>query len=118
QGISPGGFLYSLLAFVFSLAGMNGILIGTGAAGANLNWDDPRKMNAGSVGCAGQIVAMLILPLTFGLFIAPLGLATAFQLPPMYGYLAGAVFGVMICLVCAILPLKLVEKKVQRLGEQ
>lgn len=118
QGISPGGFLYSLVAFVFSLAGMNGILIGSGAAGANLNWDDPRKMNAGSIGCVGQIVTMLTLPLTFGLFIAPLGLAAAFQLPLVYGYLAGAVLGVVICLVCAILPLKLVEKRVLRLGEQ
>lgn len=118
QGISVPGFLYSLLAVVLSLAGMNGIMTAFGAAGANFTWDDPRRMNAGSIGCVGQIVTMLALPLTFGLFVAPLGLAAAFQLPLVFGYLAGAVLGLVICLVCAILPLKLVEKKVLRLGEQ
>ena len=117
QGISPGAFLYSLVAFVFSLAGMNGILIGSGAAGANLNWDDPRKMNAGSVGCLGQIITFLVLPISMGLFLAPLGLAIALQIPLAYGYLIGAVLGVGVCLACAILPLKVVEKKVERLGE-
>jgi ABC-2 type transport system permease protein len=117
QGISPGTFLYSLVAFVLSLAGMNGILIGSGAAGANLTWDDPRKMNAGALGCVGQIVTMLTLPLTFGLFIAPLGLAAAFRVPQVYGYLVGIVFGVGVSLACAILPLVLVKKRVERLGE-
>ena len=88
-----------------------------GAAGANFNWDDPRKMNAGSLGCLGQFVTMLILPLSMGLFIAPLGLVIAFQVPQVYGYLAGMVLGVGVNLLCAILPLKLVEKKLQHLGE-
>ena len=118
QGIAALGFLYSLLAVALSMAGMNGIMIGFGAAGANLNWDDPRKMNAGSLGCLGQAITMLALPLLFGLFIAPLGLAVAFRISQVYGYLIGAFLGSGASLACAILPLKLVEKKVQRLDEQ
>jgi hypothetical protein len=74
-------------------------------------------MNAGALGCVGQIVTMLTLPLTFGLFIAPLGLAAAFRVPQVYGYLVGIVFGVGVSLACAILPLVLVKKRVERLGE-
>jgi len=118
QGISALGFLYSLLAVALSMAGMNGIMIGFGAAGANLNWDDPRKMNAGSLGCLGQVITMLALPLLFGLFIAPLGLAVAFRISQVYGYLIGAFLGSGASLACAALPLKLVEKKVRHLGEQ
>ena len=117
RGGSITVFLYSLLAVVLSLAGMNGVMTAFGAAGANFNWDDPRKMNAGSLGCLGQFVTMLILPVSMGLFIAPLGLVIAFQVPQVYGYLAGMVLGVGVNLLCAILPLKLVEKKVQHLGE-
>lgn len=118
QGISMPGFLYSLLAVMLSMAGMNGVMTAFGAAGANFNWDDPRKMNAGALGCVGQIATMLVMPLSFGLFIAPLGLAAAFRVPQVYGYLVGIVFGVGVSLACAILPLKLVKKKVERLGEQ
>ena len=118
QGISALGFLYSLLAVALSMAGMNGIMIGFGAAGANLNWDDPRKMNAGSLGCLGQVITMLALPLLFGLFIAPLGLAVAFRISQVYGYLIGAFLGSGASLACAVLPLKLVEKKVRHLDEQ
>ncbi len=117
QGISALGFLYSLLAVALSMAGMNGIMIGFGAAGANLTWDDPRKMNAGSLGCLGQVITMLALPLLFGLFIAPLGLAVAFRISQVYGYLIGAFLGSGVSLACAVLPLKLVEKRVERLAE-
>ncbi len=66
RGVSIGVFLYSLLAVVLSLAGMNGVMTAFGVAGANFNWDDPRKMNAGSIGCLGQFVTMLILPVSMG----------------------------------------------------
>ena len=63
------------------LAGINGILLSFGAANANFEWDDPRKMNSGRLGCLGSLLAALFLPLAFGLFIAPLWIAAAFQLP-------------------------------------
>ena len=118
QGFSLAAFAYSLVIVALSLAGMNGILVGFGAAGANFNWDDPRKMNAGSMGCLGQLVTMIYLPVSFILFIGPLVAASAFQMSQVYGYLIGLIVGIAVNLVCALLPLMLVKKRVERLGEQ
>jgi hypothetical protein len=99
------------------LAGMNGILLGFGSAGANFEWEDPRKMNSGNMGCLGSILASLFLPLSFGLFIGPLWIVSAFQFPMIYGYLAGLILGISICVTCAWLPLKIVESRIAKLGE-
>jgi ABC-2 type transport system permease protein len=117
QKMALGSFLYSYLAMGFCLAGMNGILLGFGVTGAKFDWDDPRKMNAGSMGCLGQVVAAVFLPLTFGLFIGPLFLASMFNLPLAYGYLVGGIVGVAVNLVAAVLPPVLVRNKVAGLGE-
>jgi hypothetical protein len=117
QGTSLANFLYSLLTIVLCLAGMNGILLGFGAAGANLVWEDPRKMNAGGIGCLGQLVTMIFLPLAFGLFVGPLFLVELGGLSPAYGYLIGALLGSLLCGLGAWLPLWLVRRKVERLGE-
>ncbi len=117
QGTQAVQFLFSLLVVPFCLAGLNGILIGFGTAGANFKWEDPRRMNAGGMGCLGQIAAMIFLPIGFGFFVGPIFLAAALQLPEFYGYLAGLVFGLGITLACTFLPLALVERKVARLGE-
>jgi len=118
QGFSALQFLYSLIALVMCQAGTTGILLSFGVVGANLTWDDPRRMNSGGLGCLGQIITMLYLPIAFGLFIAPLGLATYFKLPIFYGYLFGLLIGVGITALCALVPLWLVRKKVEQLGEQ
>jgi hypothetical protein len=85
QGLSIGEFMYSLIAIAMCLAGMTGMLLSFGVAGANFTWDDPRKMNSGMMGCFGQILTMIYLPISFGLFIAPLGLAPLLQFPLAYG---------------------------------
>ena len=99
------------------LAGMNGILLAFGVMGANFKWEDPRKMSAGSLGCLGAFVAMLYLPLAFGLFIGPLWLVTAINAPQGYGYLAGFILGAAVTVTCAFLPPWLVRGKVERLDE-
>src|SRR6185369_11117428 len=93
QGMTPVSVLYSLLVTAMCLAGMCGILVGFGAAGANLNWEDPRRMNAGGLGCLGMILTALFVPIGFGLFILPLWIVSLFQMPEIYGYLAGLVLG-------------------------
>jgi hypothetical protein len=118
QKVSALDFLYSLLAIVMCLAGMNGILLGFGAAGANFTWEDPRRMNAGGMGCLGQFLAALFLPLAFGLFIGPLLLVQLADLPQPYGYLGGALLGTLLCGLAVWLPLWLAAKKVERLGEE
>jgi ABC-2 type transport system permease protein len=117
QKISPVVFAYSLIAMLFSMAGLTGLTLGFSAAGANLNWDDPRKMNAGVLGCFGQIVAFGFLPFVFLLFIAPIGLAPFFQLPEIVGYLAGLFIGGGFSLAFAVIPPWMARKKVERLGE-
>lgn len=117
QRIQIGEILFMLLVVTLCLAGLSGILMGFGAAGANFRWDDPRRMNAGGLGCLGQVVTMLFLPIGLGLFLAPVLTATAFQLPHYYGYLAGIVLGVIGNLLCAFVPLRLVERTVQRMDE-
>ncbi|HAE60158.1 MAG TPA: hypothetical protein DCG54_11825, partial [Anaerolineae bacterium] len=112
QGISLTGFFYGLLVVAMCLAGMNGILLGFGSLSPNFAWEDPRKMNSGNMGCLGSILAGLFLPLSFGLFIGPLWVVAAFQFPMIYGYLAGLVLGISICVTCAWLPLKMVEGRV------
>ena len=117
QGISLVGYLYGLLAVAMCLAGMNGILLGFGAAGANFEWQDVRKINSGNMGCLGSIVTGLFLPVAFGLFIGPLWIAAVFQFPMIFGYLAGLVLGVSVNGVCAWLPLKIARGRIAKLGE-
>jgi ABC-2 type transport system permease protein len=110
-------FLYGLLASAMCLAGMNGILLAFGVAGANFNWTDPRRMNAGAIGCLGQFLTSLFLPTSFSFFVGPVILVSVLNWPQIYGYLAGAIVGVAVSLVCAILPPRLVRKRVEHLAE-
>jgi hypothetical protein len=117
QKVPLAVFLYSLVVVPMCLAGMNGIQLAFGVMGANFKWEDPRKMSAGGLGCLGQILTMLYLPLAFGLFIAPLWLVSAFNWPQGYGYLVGFILGVVVTGACAFLPPWLVRAKVDRLAE-
>ena len=117
QGFPAIQFVYSLIALIMCQAGTTGILLSFGVAGANFTWDDPRRMNSGSLGCLGQIITMLYLPISFGLFIIPLGLADFFGFPVLYGYLFGLLIGVGVTALCTYVPLWMVRKKVERLGE-
>ncbi|HEX9388606.1 MAG TPA: hypothetical protein VF918_19940 [Anaerolineales bacterium] len=116
QGLSILEFVYSFIAIVMCLAGMAGILLSFGVAGANFNWEDPRRMNSGMMGCFGQILTIIYLPISFGLFIAPLGFAQFLELPLIYGYLAGLMLGSVFAAGSAFIPLWLVRRRVEQLG--
>lgn len=117
QKASPAIFLYGLLVVVMCQAGMNGILLAFGVMGANFNWTDPRRMNAGAVGCLGQFLTSLFLPVSFSMFIGPLLLVSIFSWPQIYGYLAGGILGTAVAGLCAILPPWLVRSRVEHLSE-
>lgn len=110
-------YLYSLLVTGCCLAQMAGISVAFGAAGANLTWDDPRKMTSGVFGCFGIIATMISSAIAFVLFVGPIGLVTFFQQPELYGYLAGLLLGGIFSLGGVVVPLLLVYKRVERLGE-
>jgi ABC-2 type transport system permease protein len=117
QRIGIGQLAYSLWMVALCLAGMAGIQLAFGAAGANFNWEDPRKMNAGNMGCLGMVLTSIYVPVNLGLFIGPLFLAALIHIPAVFAYLAGGVLGSGMSLLCAILPPRLLEAKVSRLGE-
>jgi ABC-2 type transport system permease protein len=118
QGFTAVQFIYGLVVMLMCQAGTAGLLLAFGAMGANFTWEDPRKMNAGSMGCVGQIATMLYLPVAFGAFIVPLGVVSLFGVPIVYGYLAGFVIGVTVTAFSAYIPLWLVRRKVELLGEE
>jgi ABC-2 type transport system permease protein len=118
QKASIPSTLYGIWASALCLAGMSGILLSTGVLGANFTWTDPRRMNAGSTGCLGQLIAALFLPVLFGLFIGPLLLLPILNLPEIYGYLVGGVVGTIVAVLAAVLPPRFVRNRVERLGEE
>jgi len=117
QGFVLANYLFSLVVMGFCLAGMSGILVGFGAAGANFEWDDPSKMNSGVVGCVGMALTALFLPVAFAFFFGPVLLAPMIQFPEYYGYLGGLALGGSFSGFSAFLPLWLAHRKVEHLGE-
>ncbi len=117
RGMSPAAFAYSLVASALCLAGMTGILLSFGVLSADFAWDDPRQMGGGAMGCAGQVVAMLYVPVAFGLFVGPIALASLLGLPLVEGHLAGLVLGSAVALGAALVPLWLVRDRVARLDD-
>jgi ABC-2 type transport system permease protein len=118
QKTSQTNFAYNLMAVLMCLAGMTGIQLAFGVAGANFTWDDPRKMGAGGLGCLGQFLMSLMMPVLFSLFVGPLLLIPLLKLPIIDGYLLGTIAGCSLSLGCAILPPWLVRNRVNRLAEQ
>ena len=110
-------FVFSLAASALCLAGMAGILLAFGVLSANFTWDDPRRTGGGAMGCLGQVLAMLYVPVAFGCFIGPIALASLLHLPLVDGHLAGLVLGSAVALGSAFVPLRLVRDRVARLDE-
>jgi len=110
-------FVYGFIVTLLCLAGMTGILLSFGVAGANFTWEDPRRMSGGVMGCLGQIVSMLYLPISFGLFVAPIGFAGFLKFPISYGYGIGLILGCAVTAGFTFIPLWLVQKKVEQLGQ-
>ena len=110
-------FLYSLPAVALCIAGNAGLNLSFGITGANLDWEDPRQMQRTTSGCLSMLATMIYLPVTlFFFFGPPIGL-TALGLPEKLGQGIGLVLGGSVSLLCAVIPLWLVRKRVDRLGE-
>jgi ABC-2 type transport system permease protein len=118
--VLKGGTIWSaavsLVAVALSLAGVTGIYMGFGAAGAKFDWENPSQANR-AVGCLGTMAGMAFLPVCFALFIGPALLAGLLGLPVLIGQLAGLLLGGAAGLAAAILPLLAVEKRVEMMNE-
>ncbi len=72
---------YSTLVVALVTAGMTGVALSFGVAGARMDWEDPRQMNArGAVGCVGMIVGAAYFAVSLAIFFLPPVLMTFLQL--------------------------------------
>jgi ABC-2 type transport system permease protein len=110
--------VYGMLILIFSLMPMTGILVAFGVAGANFNWDDPRKMTSGRFGCMGMIVMSVYSLVTLGLFVVPPVLALLLRQPEIYGEAVGLLLGGVFSVGGALSALWLASSRVERLGEE
>ena len=117
QGASLFTLLYSSVVIALIVAGVDGLNLAFGVAGANLEWDDPRKMTSGSVGCLGTLVSMVYLAVSLGLFFGPLVIFGLLRWPQLIGQTLGLALGGAFSLIFAFLPPWLVRKQVPYIGE-
>jgi ABC-2 type transport system permease protein len=116
KGPNAWSMLVSLLAVALLLAGVNGLYLAFGVLGAKFDWENPNQIGR-SVGCLGSLAGMLYMPLCFGLFIGPILLATLLNFPVVLGQAVGLALGGAAGIAGALIPLKLVEKRVSKLNE-
>lgn len=109
--------IFGLAVIALSIAGTAGLNLAFGIAGANFDWDDPRRMNRGSAGCLGALASMLFLITSLLLFFGPAVLAGVAGIPDTAGQLIGLAMGGSLSLLVAIVPVWFVRSRVPRLGE-
>ncbi len=110
---------FSFIVIAFSLAGLTGILMAFSVTGANMDWEDPRKMGVrGAQGCLMSIASVVYSALALGLFIGPAVLWAVLQLGNSWvSQVIGLVLGTSFSLGCAILPLWAVRNRVALIGQ-
>jgi ABC-2 type transport system permease protein len=117
QRASLGTLLFTLPVVALVIAGNAGLNLAFGIVGANLNWEDPRKMMKGSSGCLSSLVSIVYLGVSLVLFFGPPLLFSLLSLSKGLGELAGLIVGGLFSLGFAFVPLWLVRERVPRLGE-
>jgi ABC-2 type transport system permease protein len=109
--------LFTLPVVALCIAGNAGINLGFGIFGANMNWEDPRQMQRGAVGCVGALVSVIYMGVSLALFFGPAVILSLFKVPASVGQATGLLLGGIFCLACAVVPLWLASKRVPLLGE-
>ncbi len=118
--IREGGLLalpFDLAVVALCLAGVCGLNLAFGVAGANLEWEDPRQMVRGATGCLSALATVAFMVCSLGLFFVP-----ALVFPPLgwsgvLGQIVGLLAGGGFSLCCVFFALRLVRSRVPRLGE-
>jgi len=110
-------FLFGLPVIALCNAGITGINLAFGIRGANLNWEDPRHMSSGQVGCFAAIATLIYLPLILILFFAPPVAFSLFGLSIFIGQIIALMLGGIVSITCAVLPPWFVRGYIPLLGE-
>jgi ABC-2 type transport system permease protein len=109
--------VFGLAVVALSIGGVAGINLTYGILGVNLTWEDPRRMNAGFSGCISPLISLVYLAVDAGLFIGPAFVLAVLGLPALIGQAAGLALGGAFSIACAVVPLRLVKSRVDRIGE-
>ena len=117
QRVSLGILVYSLAVVALTVAGMAGLNLAFGVIGANFEWEDPRRISQGALGCLGALVSGFSILVCLIFFFGPPTLFELFDLPPAVGRLIGIVLGSAASLCLIFVPLWLVRQRIPRLAE-
>jgi hypothetical protein len=117
QHSDAAAMLFGAGVVALALAGSVGVNLAFGVAGANLDWEDPRHMVRGSVGCLGSVMGMAYMGVAAVLFFGPALLVTSFGGSLGVGQGLGIILGGILAVVCTLLPPYLVRQRVARIGE-
>ena len=88
-----------------------------GVVGANFEWEDPRRISQGALGCLGALVSGACLLLCLIFFFGPLVLFDVIGISTNIGRLIGLLLGLSVSLSLMVVPLWLVRQRIPRLAE-
>ncbi len=108
---------YSLVVVAFSVAGVAGLNLAFGVVGANFEWEDPRRISQGAMGCLGALVSGVSLLTCLLFFFGPPVLFEIFGFSIGIGRLIGLLLGIAVSLSLMIVPLWLIRQRIPRLAE-
>jgi ABC-2 type transport system permease protein len=108
--------LYALVVPLFYIGGLVGITLTFGAYGAKLDWEDPRRMSSGPIGCVSFIAGGAYVVMAWALFFLPAAIIPVFGGPEWLGQLAGLFFGGLVSLACATIPPRQALERVNKIG--
>lgn len=117
QRVSLGTLAYSVVVVALTVAGVTGLNLALGVIGANFEWEDPRRISQGALGCLGALVSGFCLLVCLLFFFGPPTLFELFGSPPAVGHLIGIVLGSAASLCLIFVPLWLVRQRIPRLAE-
>jgi len=110
--------LFGMGVVALSTAGAVGLNLAFGVAGANFKWEDARQMMRGTTSCLAAIASMAYLFISLAAFFGPPILVELLGGPAILGQIAGLVVGGLIGLLCAIIPLRVIYPRVEKIGEE
>jgi ABC-2 type transport system permease protein len=117
QRVSLDTLAYNLAVVAFSVAGVAGLNLAFGVVGANFEWEDPRRISQGALGCLGALVSGVCLLVCMVFFFGPPTLLDLVGSPAIIGRLIGLLLGSAVSLGLMIIPLWLVRQRIPRLAE-
>jgi ABC-2 type transport system permease protein len=117
QQLSLATLAFSLVVVTLSVAGITGLNLAFGIIGANFEWDDPRRIPQGALGCLGFLVSGICLLICLMFFFGPPIIFEPLGVAPILGHLMGILSGGIVCLALAIFPLRIVRNRIPRLAE-